>query len=184
MLMEAEVRAPRDEAFEGFHSLINASRYDIIPLKNYPSPIFFVFDRPLLLGDSLGWGGFYGTQVEVESLRVVSIDGKEWGEVQVDALTEVDQEAMVFGQQCEGYESWEDRCLVKFNVFSSVSTMGYENKILDLLQKMVSQQPRAKRKGNSTKTKCKKKLRKFECSINYNGQSSNRGVNPLIHELE
>ena len=48
---------------------------------------------------------------------MVSIDGKEWGEVQVSALTEVDQEAMVFEQQCEKYESWEDKCLVKFNVF-------------------------------------------------------------------
>ena len=63
--------------------------------------------------------------------------------------------------------------------------MGYENKILDLLQKMVSQQPRAKRKRNPAETKFNKELRKLECSINYNGQSSNRGVNPqLIHKLE
>ena len=56
---------------------------------------------------------------------------------QVGALAEVDQESVVFEQQCEGYERWEDSCLIKFNEFLGNSTVGYENKILDLLRKWV-----------------------------------------------
>ena len=36
----------------------------------------------------------------MELLRMVSVDGKEWGEVQDGAVTEVDHEAMGLGLLC------------------------------------------------------------------------------------
>ena len=39
---------------------------------------------------------------------------------------------------------------------------------------MVSQQPRDKRKGNPTESRCERELRKLECTINYNGKGQNR----------
>ena len=39
---------------------------------------------------------------------------------------------------CSGYENWEDSCLVKFSEFLGVSTVGYENEIMGLMQKMVN----------------------------------------------
>ena len=41
-----------------------------------------------------------------------------------------------------GVRKLEDSCLVKFNKFLGVSTVGYENEILGLMQKMVLQQPK------------------------------------------
>ena len=38
---------------------------------------------------------------DMESLRVVLDDGKEWGEVTADDLMEVDQETVGFGPQSE-----------------------------------------------------------------------------------
>ena len=76
---------------------------------------------------------------------------------------------------CLGYENWEDSCLVKFSEFLGVSTMGYENKIPSFMRKMVYQQPRDKSKGLLPETKCERELRKLECTINHDGQNSNRG---------
>ena len=53
--------------------------------------------------------------------------------------------------------------------------MGFEEEILELMRKMVSQQPRDKRKGNPTESRCERELRKLECTINYNGKGQNRG---------
>ena len=53
--------------------------------------------------------------------------------------------------------------------------MGYENEILGLMRNMVNQQPRDKSKGIFPETKCERELRKLECTINYDGQNSNRG---------
>ena len=71
-------------------------------------------------------------------------------------------------------ESWEDNCLGKFIKFLGISTTGYENEIMVLVRKMVSQQLRDQKKGNLTETKCARELRKLECTINYDGQSHNR----------
>ena len=67
---------------------------------------------------------------------MVSADGREWGEVIVGALLEVDQEVVSFGSQskklhcafpeCLEYKNWEDSCLIKFNEFLGVPTMGFE----------------------------------------------------------
>ena len=53
--------------------------------------------------------------------------------------------------------------------------MGFEEEILELMRKMVSQQPIDKRKGNLTESRCERELRKLECTINYNGKGQNRG---------
>ena len=85
---------------------------------------------------------------DMESLRVVLDDGREWGEVTAGALMEVDQETMGFGNQSEelpyvcperlGYKNWEDSCLIRFSEFLGVPTVGFEEEILELMRKMVS----------------------------------------------
>ena len=51
--------------------------------------------------------------------------------------------------------------------------MGFEKEILELMRKMVLQ-PKEQRKGNITKSKRKRELRKLECTINYNEKDHNR----------
>ena len=53
--------------------------------------------------------------------------------------------------------------------------MGYEEEILELLRKMVFQQPGDKRKGYHPESRCERELRKLECTINYSGTGQNRG---------
>ena len=111
-------------------------------------------------------------------LRVISEDGREWGEATARELLVVDQANNVDALQNEivstdgmGYENWEDSCLGKFSEFLGISMAGYETEMLGLMWKMVSQQQRDQRKGKQTETKCVRKLRKLECTINYNSQS-------------
>ena len=80
-------------------------------------------------------------------LRVISKDGREWGEAIVGELIVVDQENSEVALQNDfpstnrlGYKSWEDSCLGKFSEFLGISTTGYEIEILGLVRKMVSQQ--------------------------------------------
>ena len=72
---------------------------------------------------------------------------------------------------------WDTRIgkiyLIKFSEFLSVPTMGFEKEILELMRKMVLQ-PKEQRKGNVTESKCKRELRKLECTINYNEKDHNR----------
>ena len=109
----------------------------------------FVFGQPLLFGGSFGRGDFGGVVGDMDPLRVILVDDREWGEVPDGELIAVDQETRDVGLQNEeldtvspngvGYESWEDNCLGKFNEFLGISTAGYENEILGLVRKMVSQ---------------------------------------------
>ena len=186
-LVESVLRAPEEGAPEAHRSHTDVSRYETIPSNDYPSPIFSVFGRPLLSRGSSGLGDFHGYEVtgEMEPLRVVSDDEREWGEVTTGALMEVDQETVGFGTQseelpyvrpeCLGYKNWEDSCLIKFSEFLGVPMVGFEEEILELMRKMVSQQSRDKRKGNPTESRCERELRKFECTTNYNGKGQNRG---------
>ena len=73
-----------------------------------------------------------------------------------------------------GYKNWENSCLIKFSEFLGVPTMGFEKEILKLMRKMVPQQPKEQRKGNMTKSKRERELRKLECTINYNEKGHNR----------
>ena len=66
-------------------------------------------------------------------------------------------------------------CLIKLSEFLGIPTVGYDEEILELLRKMVSQQSGNKRKGHPTKSRCERELRKLECTINYSGKGQNRG---------
>ena len=109
----------------------------------------------------------------------------EWGEKTSEALTDADLETEGRGNlreegpktrsECLGYDNWEDSCLIKFSEFLGIPTVGYDVEILELLRKMVSQQPSNKRKGHPTESRSERELRKLECTINYSGKGQNRG---------
>ena len=98
-LVESDLKAPEEEALEAHRSHTNVSRYETIPSDDYPSPLFSVFGWPLLSKGSLSLGDFHGYEAtgEMEPLRVVSDDGREWGEVLAGSLMEVDKETVGFG---------------------------------------------------------------------------------------
>ena len=122
---------------------------------------------------------------EMEPLRVVSADGREWGKGIADVPMEGGQTAVGLGYlseepskvspECKGYNTWEDSCLIKFSEFLGVTTAGFEEEILELLRKMEVQQHGDKRKGDPAETRCERELRKLECTINYNGKGQIRG---------
>ena len=85
---EAEARNPGNDR----QYPVEASRYELVPLEQSPSTIFFVFGRPLLFGGFLGQGDVGGAVEDMEPLRVISKDGREWGEATVGELIVVDQE--------------------------------------------------------------------------------------------
>ena len=145
-----------------------------------------VFDRPLLSAESSGAGDFCGHDAlgDMEPLRVVSDDGREWGKgIVYDSRIEgKDPGGHGFlkgksdsGQpQCMGYNNWEDSCLFKFSEYLGVTTAGFEEEILKLMRKIEMQQAGDKRKGFAAETRCERELRKLECTINYSGKNHNR----------
>ena len=157
VLGDAEIRVPEEEASKAHQSNANCSKYKNIPSKNSPSPCISVFGRPLLSGGFSGIGVFHGNDAsgDMESLRMVSADGRE---VTVGALLEVEQEVVSNRRQNKklpcvlpewlGYKNWEDSSLIKFSEYLGVPTMGFEKEILELMQKMVPQQPKEQMKGN------------------------------------
>ena len=163
------------------------SRFDTLSSADCSSPLFFVFGRPLLSGGSSGLGDLHEHESfgDMEPLRVVSSDGREWGKGIANALMEDVQdlggsgslkgEADTISSESTGYNNWEDSCLFKFSEYLGVTTAGFEEEILKLMRKMEAQQVEDKRKRNSTETRCERELRKLECTINYSGKSQNRG---------
>ena len=73
--------------------------YETVPSDDCPPPLLSIFGWPLLSGGSSSLGDFHGYEAtgDMEPLRVASDDGREWGEVTVGALMEVDQETVGFG---------------------------------------------------------------------------------------
>ena len=128
--------------------LAKGSRLETVPSVDFSPPIFSVFGRPLLSGDSSGLGDFHEYEAlgELEPLRVVSVDGREWGKGIAVAPTEGGQaegglgslrkEPSKVSPDCMGYNSWEDSCLIKFSEYLGVTTTGFEEEILELLRKM------------------------------------------------
>ena len=122
---------------------------------------------------------------DLAPLRVVSADGMEWGEktpedfpdaiIETESCGDGKEEGARTRTECLGYEKWEDSCLIKFSEYLGILTVGYDAEILELLRKMVSQQPGNKRKGNPSESRSERELRKLECTINYNGKGQNRG---------
>ena len=186
-LMEVVSECPEENEPESLGILAKGSRLETVLSVDFSPPIFSVFGRPLLSGDSSGLGDFheYESLGELEPLRVVSIDGREWGKGIIVAPTEGGQaegglgslreEPSKVSPDCMGYNSWEDSCLIKFSEYLGVTTAGFEEEILELLRKMEVQQQGDKRKGYPIETRCEKELRKLECTINYNGKGQTRG---------
>ena len=162
-------------------------RFDTLASDDCSSSLLSIFGRPLLSGGSSGLGDLVEQESlgDMEPLRVVSSDGREWGKGIVNALMEDVQEiegpgsskgeAATIGAERTCYNNWEDSCLFKFSEYLGVTTVGFEEEILKLMRKLEMQQVEDKRKGNSTETRCKRELRKLECTINYSGKSQNGG---------
>ena len=186
-LVEVVSECPEQDDPEALRILAKGSRFETVPSVDFSSPIFSVFSRPLLSRDSSGLGDFHEYEAlgEMEPLRVVSVDGREWGKGIAEAPMEGGQAAVGLGSpreepsnvspECMGYNSWEDSCLIKFSEYLGVTTTGFEEEILELLRKMEVQQQGDKRKGYPIETRCERELRKLECTINYNGKGQIRG---------
>ena len=175
------------EAAEDLSSITFGSRYETAPSCMCSSSLCSVFGRPLLSGGPSGLGKYH-RQEEVgviEPLRVVTADGIERGEKTfvptMEAILETEgcgderEEDPKTISECEGYDNWENSCLIKFSEFLGIPTVGYDGEILELVRRMVSQQHGNKRKGHHTETRSEKELRKLECTINYSGKGQNRG---------
>ena len=185
-LVEVVSKCPEENEPEPLCILAKGSRLETMPSVDISPPIFSVFGRPLLSGDSSSLGDVHEYEAlgEMEPLRVVSIDGREWGKgivvaplegVQaVGGLRSLREEPSKVSPDCMGYNSWEDSCLIKFSEYLGVTTAGFEEEILELLRKMEVQQQGDKRKGYQTETRCERELRKLECTINYNGKGQTR----------
>ena len=147
-LVEVASRCPEEDDPEALRIHAKGSRFETEPLVDYSSPIFSVFGRPLLFGVSSGLGDFHEYEAfgEMEPLRVVSADGREWRKGIGDVPMEGGQTAVGLGSlreepsnvspECMGYNTWEDSCLIKFSEFLGVTTAGFEEEILELLRKM------------------------------------------------
>ena len=187
-IVEVFSECPEEEEPEVLGIRANGSRFETMPPGDFSSPCFSVFGRPLLSGGSSGLGEIFHENVDVgemEPLRVVSADGREWGKGIAEDPTKGSQAVVAFGSlseespnvspDCMGYNSWEDSCLIKFSEYLGIKTTGFEEEILELLRKMEVQQQGVKRKGYPIETKCERELRKLECTINYDGKSQIRG---------
>ena len=70
---------------------VNMYRYGDNLNEQSPSPLFSVFGRPLLSRGFSGLGGTTGDE-DLEPLRVVAADGREWGMECSGAIIEVGEE--------------------------------------------------------------------------------------------
>ena len=156
----------------------------ITSMNSLPLPLSLVFCRPLLSGGFSGLGGTNGDE-DLEPLRVVAADGREWGVdcsgviiEEGEKLGAVDQrteEAQNESSEIWTYESWESSCLTKFSDFLGFPIKGFENEILELLRNLVASQKFGKEKGSLTVSKSTRELRRLKCTINYNGKKTNKG---------
>ena len=186
-LVEVVSECPEENEPEPLCILAKGSRLDTVPSADFIPSVFSVFGRPLLPGDASSLGDYHGYEAsgDLEPLRVLSVDGSEWGKETVEPPTEGGQAVGGLGSpreesskvcpDCMGYNSWEDSCLIKFSEYLGVTTAGFEEEILELLRKMEVQQQGEKRKGYPIETRCERELRKLECTINYNGKDQTRG---------
>ena len=117
----------RDDHFEAPPLVDDDSRYVEFNLEDSPSSLISVFGWPLLLGGSSGQVGSLKPNevVDLERLRMVVVDGSDWGLESSGALVALEEGSVGEGQQVEetvfvaseasGYEKWEDICLIKFS---------------------------------------------------------------------
>ena len=156
------------------------NRYDDnLYAQSTPIPIS-VFGRPLLSGQ-----GMSTPDKALVPLRVVATDDRKWGLESPGAIIDVGEETGATGQrktevQLEllenwNYGSWESGCLAKFSEFLGFPTKGFEKEIMNLLRKLVDSQKMSKEKGILSVSKSERELRRLRCTINYNGNKSNKG---------
>ena len=181
-LQELVPKSPEADDHIELRSHAKGPRLETMSSTDCSSPLFSVFGRPLLSGGPSDLGDFLVNETlgDLEPLRVVSVDGREWRKGTDSVLTVSDQESgkeepAKNRPECMGYKNWEDSCLFKFSEFLGVTTVGFEEEILNLMRKLEAQQEGDKRKGYPTETRCDRELRKLECTINYSGKSQNRG---------
>ena len=149
-----------------------------MPIDNSPSLSFF--GRPLLQGGSSGLGGSHVIEEEDEgvlSMEIVEANEMKGGSSQGDTEVEYGQEEGIVDATplaVEGYEKWEDSMLIKFSEFLGFATEGFEKQIIELLRQMVKKQNKGSRMGQTPVSRCKRELKKLECTINYGGQKSGK----------
>ena len=165
----------------------DVSRYVKPTHEDFPSSKVSVFGRPLLMGGSSDQEDPLKLKEIDDSvpLRMVAVDGREWGLESSDALEVIEEGPRGERQQEEelasgesggsGYENWEDSCLIKFSEFLGFSTAGFESEILGLLRKIVSRQHQEENKGAVITSMCERELKKLVCTINYDGRSQIKG---------
>ena len=124
-LVEAVSRCPEVDDPEALRIHTKGSRFEIAPSVDYSSPLFSIFGRSLLFGGFSGLGDFHEYEAlgEMEPLRVVSVDEREWGKGIADALMEGGQalvglkslreEPSNVRLECMRYNIWADSCLIK-----------------------------------------------------------------------
>ena len=175
----------RDEQVAASSLENDDSRYVRPNHEDSPATMISVFGRPLLMGGSSGQDGSLKLKIldNLEPLRMVTADGREWGLESSDVLEVIKEGPGGEGQQGASevtedlcYEKWEDSCLIKFNEFLGFSTVGFESEILGLLNKIVVRQHQVVNKGAISKSRCERELKKLVCIINYEGRSQIKGV--------
>ena len=159
-LVEVETRCPEEFDPEAPRIHAKGSRFETVSSNDFSPSIFFVFGRPLLSGGSSGLGESHEhvDLGEMEPLRVVSADGREWGKAlavvpmeggqTTVGLGSLSDEPTVVNSEVKGYDTWEDSCLFKFSEFLGVTTAGFEQEILELMRKMDIRQHGDNRKGD------------------------------------
>ena len=161
----------------------NIHRYDDNIFEESTSALISVFGRPLLQGEISGLGGINGEEY-LEPLRVVAVDGREWGVDFSGVLIEEGEGLVVAGSRTNEdqneasepwtYERWEKSCLTKFSDFLGFPTKGFEKEITNLLRNMVNAQKVGKGKECQSLSKSERELRKLKWTINYKGKETCR----------
>ena len=185
-IVERGIRCSGEEIAEDFRRRTCGSKYET-ESPSISSSLCSVFGRPLLSGGPFGLGNCLEDEElgDLAPLRVVTADGMEWGEktsenfsdaiIVTESCGDGEEEGAKTRKECLGYEKWEDSCLIKFSEFLRIPTVGFDAEILELLRKMVSQQPGNKRKGIPVGSRSERELRKLQCTKNYNGKGQSRG---------
>ena len=141
--MRTELVDPKE-----FGTIAEGSRFVTLSSVDVSPPLSSIFGRPLLSGGSSGSGDFceHDSLGDMEPLRVVSGDGREWGKGAANVLAVDGNDpggpGFLIGESaseqpgCTGYNSSEDSCLFKFGEYLGVTTAEYEEEILKLMRKI------------------------------------------------
>ena len=161
----------------------NTHRYEDNSYEQSPSALISVFGHPLLPGDISGLGETNGEE-DLEPLRVVAADGREWGVNFSGALMENGEGLEADDRKSDEvhnevselwtYESWEKSCLARFSNFLGFPTKGFEREITKLLRNLVNAQKLGKGKECQVMSKSERELKKLTWTINYKGKEISR----------